>query len=53
MSGFVGLLNCDGAPVDRALLEQMTGFLKFRGPDAQEIWLDGSVGFGHALLRTT
>jgi asparagine synthase (glutamine-hydrolysing) len=24
-----------------------------RGPDEQRLWADGSVGFGHALLRTT
>ena len=31
----------------------MTSFMAFRGPDAQEIWIDGNVGFGHALLKTT
>jgi asparagine synthase (glutamine-hydrolysing) len=53
MSGIVGILSLDGAPVDRLLLEQMTGSLAFRGPDAQETWADGPVGFGHTLLRTT
>jgi asparagine synthase (glutamine-hydrolysing) len=53
MSGIVGIVNLDGATVDRPLLEQMTEFLAFRGPDAQETWADGHVGFGHALLRTT
>src|SRR5512135_141251 len=51
MSGFVGILNLDGAPVDRALLERMTRYLAFRGPDAQEVWCQGSVGLGHALLQ--
>src|SRR2546427_8083032 len=32
---------------------QMTSFMTFRGPDAQEIWVGGNVGFGHTLLRTT
>ena len=31
----------------------MTAFLAFRGPDAQEIWVDSNVGFGCALLKTT
>ena len=31
----------------------MADFMAFRGPDAQEIWIDGNVGFGHALLKTT
>jgi asparagine synthase (glutamine-hydrolysing) len=53
MSGIVGILHFDGAPVDRHLLEQMTGFMASRGPDAQEIWTDHNVGFGHALLKTT
>src|SRR5438874_13616747 len=53
MSGIVGIINLDGAPVDRLLLEQMTEYMAFRGPDAQQIWIDGHVGFGHALLRTT
>jgi asparagine synthase (glutamine-hydrolysing) len=53
MSGIVGILNLDGAPVDRTLLQRMTDFMKFRGPDEQRIWVDGNVGFGHTLLRTT
>jgi asparagine synthase (glutamine-hydrolysing) len=53
MSGIVGLVNLDGAPVDRELLSQMTAFLSFRGPDAQEVWVEDNVGFGHAMLRTT
>jgi asparagine synthase (glutamine-hydrolysing) len=53
MSGIVGILNLDGAPVDRALLERMTRYLAFRGPDAQEIWSQGPVGLGHALLQIT
>ena len=53
MSGIVGIFNMDGAPVDPRLLRQLTDSLSFRGPDAQEIWLDGKVGFGHTLLKTT
>jgi asparagine synthase (glutamine-hydrolysing) len=53
MSGIVAIINLDGAPVERPLLERMTGFMAFRGPDAQTVWSDGPVGFGHAMLRTT
>lgn len=53
MSGFVGVLNLDEVPTDRALLERMTLSLAFRGPDAQEVWSRGAVGLGHALLQTT
>jgi asparagine synthase (glutamine-hydrolysing) len=51
VSGFVGILHLDGSPVDSRLLRDLTDFLSFRGPDAQEIWCDGPVGFGHALLQ--
>lgn len=53
MSGIVGVVHFDGAPVDRHRLGQMTAFMAFRGPDAQEIWIDGNAGFGHTLLKTT
>lgn len=53
MSGFVGVVNFDGEPVDAHLLEHLTQALAFRGPDAQTTWIDGAVGLGHALLRTT
>jgi asparagine synthase (glutamine-hydrolysing) len=53
MSGIVGIVNLDGAPVDSSLLECLTDFLTFRGPDARRIWLEGQVGFGHTALWTT
>ncbi len=53
MSGFAGIFNLDGAPVDRRVLEDLASFLSFRGPDAQSVWSDASVGLAHALLRTT
>ncbi len=53
MSGIVGILNLDRAPVDLRLLEQMTEFMSFRGPDGQRVWINGHVGFGHTLLKTT
>ena len=53
MSGICGIIQLDGAPLDRSRLELMTSFMAFRGPDAQDNWVDGSVGFGHTLLCTT
>jgi asparagine synthase (glutamine-hydrolysing) len=53
VSGIVGIVNFDGAPVDPGLLRDMTQQMAFRGPDAQEIWISSHVGFGHAMLRTT
>ncbi|HEX3351862.1 MAG TPA: asparagine synthase-related protein [Terriglobales bacterium] len=53
MSGIVGIIHFDGAPVDRRLLGQMTGLMAFRGPDAQQVWTEQNVGLGHTLLTTT
>ena len=53
MSGIVGILNVDGAPVDAVLLREMTKHMAFRGPHAQETWIGSHVGLGHAMLRTT
>ncbi len=53
MSGIVGIVNLDGAPVDRDLAHRLTDSITFRGPDARSVWIDGSVGLGHTLLRTT
>jgi asparagine synthase (glutamine-hydrolysing) len=53
MSGIVGIINLDGAPVDRELLHRMTNYLRFRGPDAQHTWSNENIGLGHTMLRTT
>lgn len=53
MSGIAGILNTDGAPVSRDLVGRMVDFLRFRGPDAQNLWCDGEIGLGHTLLDTT
>jgi asparagine synthase (glutamine-hydrolysing) len=51
MSGFVGVLNLNGLPIDGSLLCRMTESLAFRGPDNQRMRAMEHVGFGHALLR--
>ena len=54
MSGIVGIFRRRGGCVERAVLESLTRYLQFRGPDALEVWADGgAVGFGHTTLRTT
>lgn len=52
MSGIVGILHLDGAPVDADPLQRLVDFQKFRGPDAQGLWISGHVGLGNTLLRT-
>lgn len=53
MSGIVGVFRRDDAPVNGPLLAALTNFQAFRGPDAQTVWNDGVIGFGHTMLRTT
>jgi asparagine synthase (glutamine-hydrolysing) len=53
MSGFIGILNLDGAPVDGDLMQRLTQSMAFRGPDAQSVLCKGAVGLGHTLFRTT
>jgi asparagine synthase (glutamine-hydrolysing) len=53
LSGIVGIYDRSGAPVDRALLQALTHFLSYRGPDWRDTWSSGLIGFGHTLLRTT
>jgi asparagine synthase (glutamine-hydrolysing) len=53
MSGIIGIVHLDGAPVDRRLVQRLTESQSYRGPDAQEIWVSGNAGLGHTLLKTT
>ncbi|MGC9350573.1 MAG: hypothetical protein ACP5D3_01135, partial [Sulfurovum sp.] len=53
MSGFITIYNTDGKPVDKQLIHSLTDTLKFRGPDQQKVWIDGNIGMGHALFKTT
>jgi asparagine synthase (glutamine-hydrolysing) len=50
MSGIVGLINLNGAAIDRGLLLRMTEYLAFRGPDGQRLQLAHNIGFGYAFL---
>ena len=53
MSGITGVWNFDGQPVNQNLLHRMTAAIAHRGPDHIGRWVNGSVGFGHAMLHTT
>jgi asparagine synthase (glutamine-hydrolysing) len=52
LSGFVGIVNSNGAPIDRRLLDRLTSGMSYCGPDHQGVWCDEWVGLGHALLGT-
>lgn len=53
MSGICGIVNLDGCPVEPHLIERMMEPLRFRGPDAEHVWVSGNVALGHTMLRTT
>jgi asparagine synthase (glutamine-hydrolysing) len=51
MCGIAGVLNFDRQePVDRKLVAAMTQAVAHRGPDAEGVWVEGSVGLGHRRL---
>lgn len=49
MSGFVGVVNLDGAPVHRELLERLTETPTSRAPNGREILVHENIGFGQTL----
>jgi asparagine synthase (glutamine-hydrolysing) len=53
MSGICGVWNLDGAPVDPSVVERMTAAMAHRGPDDIHHVINGSVGIGQCMLRTT
>ena len=53
MSGIAAIYHLDGRPVDRGLVAAMLDAAAYRGPDGLDSWVEGPVGLGHAMLRTT
>jgi asparagine synthase (glutamine-hydrolysing) len=53
VSAIAGILRPDGRPVDRGELGRMVQSLAHRGPDGSKAWVEGPVGLGHLMLRTT
>ncbi len=53
MSGICGIVRFDGKPVKSEEIRKMLAAMPNRGHDAEGIWMDGSVGFGHRMLWTT
>jgi asparagine synthase (glutamine-hydrolysing) len=50
MCGIAGIINKNGAPIDRGLLERMTERVHHRGPDGFGYDVSGNVGLGHRRL---
>jgi asparagine synthase (glutamine-hydrolysing) len=53
LSGIVGMFHRNNAPVDAPLLHALTQSLACRSSDDNGVWVQGPVGFGHALPQTT
>ena len=52
MSGFLGVYRPDGAAFDERLLNGMLQRLRFRGPDAQNIFVERDFASGCSFLET-
>src|SRR5438132_9384141 len=50
MSGFAGIADVTGRPVERSLLRSMTSVQAHRGPDGEALVCRGPVGLGHRRL---
>ncbi|MBI4382316.1 MAG: hypothetical protein HY574_14155 [candidate division NC10 bacterium] len=53
MSGIIGIWNLDGRPVEEGVLTGMSATLAHRGPDGEELWIQGPTGLACRLLRVT
>jgi asparagine synthase (glutamine-hydrolysing) len=53
VSGVLGLMRFDGDHVRRSGIARAIGALRSYGPDRSSIYIEGSVGLGHALMRLT
>ncbi|MGB0561351.1 MAG: asparagine synthetase B family protein [Spirulinaceae cyanobacterium] len=53
MSGICCVFNRDGRAIAPEILPKMFSSLAFRGPDAQNHWFQGAIGFGYTRLAIT
>jgi len=50
MCGIAGLINLDGRPAERSLLEAMIDIVRYRGPDESGVFVDRECGLSHVRL---
>src|SRR3982750_4212978 len=50
MCGIAGIVNVDGRPADKSLIERMTAAISHRGPDGSGETLHGPVALGNRRL---
>ena len=53
MSGFFGIFNRNGNPIDKKIANDMLEAMSCWGPDERDLWIDGPVALGHAMLWNT
>lgn len=53
MSGFFGIFNRSGKSVDRKVANDMLDAMSYWDPDEKDVWTDGPVALGHAMLWNT
>jgi asparagine synthase (glutamine-hydrolysing) len=50
MCGIAGLIELDGRPAPREVVQRMTAQIRHRGPDGEGVCVDGPVGLGNRRL---
>src|SRR3954464_2816497 len=50
LCGTAAVVNLDGSPVDREVVERMTAAIAHRGPDGTGTHIDNGVGLGNRRL---
>src|SRR6201997_3963882 len=50
MCGIAGVLQFNGAPVNRDVVASMTAILAHRGPDGEGLYFGKGIGLGHRRL---
>lgn len=53
MSGFWGIVNFEGKPVEREELSAMESRLEITNLDQSDSWINGHIGFGHKMKYFT
>jgi asparagine synthase (glutamine-hydrolysing) len=53
MSGFFGIFNRNGKPVEEKTVNTMLEAMSYWEPDDHGTWIDGSVALGHTMLWNT
>ncbi len=53
MSGIFGIFNRNGKAVDRDIAHKMLDAMSYWDPDEKDLYIDGPVAMGHAMLWNT